>query len=213
MFESIHDESTTKEHDSRPLAHDRRRSLETRGKSGGRRSDWFHRAEASEGELALARATEPLTRAAGGSHSGLDDRLRRSRQAIDGAPLGRFTAAQRKEFTGLLKQLVQRSYERNIKGILDWNVEYLDEEPAETGVTVHSRATSKSNPRAEPITIDYRMLKASDRFRVYDIVTEGSSLVNNYKNQFNRILQKDGFDALIRRMKSKIEQGGEAHAK
>ena len=126
---------------------------------------------------------------------------------------GDLTASQRKEFTGLLKQLVQRSYERNIKGILDWNVEYLDEEPAEPGVTVHSRATSKSNPRAEPVTIDYRIMKASDRFRVYDIVTEGSSLVNNYKNQFNRILQKDGFDALIRRMKAKIEQGGEAHAK
>ena len=123
------------------------------------------------------------------------------------------TASQRKEFTGLLKQLVQRSYERNIKGILDWNVEYLDEEPSEPGVTVHSRATSKSNPRAEPVTIDYRIQKTSERFRVYDIVTEGSSLVNNYKNQFNRILQKDGFDALIRRMKAKIDQGGEAHAK
>jgi phospholipid transport system substrate-binding protein len=123
------------------------------------------------------------------------------------------TPAQRKEFTGLLKQLVQRSYERNIKGILDWNVEYLQEEPAEQGVTVHSRATSKNNPREEPVSIDYRILNESQGYRVYDIVTEGSSLVNNYKNQFNRIMQKDGYDALIRRMKAKITAGGEAHAK
>jgi len=123
------------------------------------------------------------------------------------------TAAQKKEFTGLLKQLVVRSYERNISGILDWKVEYLDEEPSSPGVTVHSRATSKNNPRAEPVTIDYKIAKTSNTFRVYDIVTEGSSLVNNYKNQFNRILQKEGFDALIRRMRSKIEQGGEAHAR
>jgi phospholipid transport system substrate-binding protein len=123
------------------------------------------------------------------------------------------TPAQRKEFTSLLKQLVQRSYERNIKGILDWNVEYGAEEPASPGITVHSQATSKNNPRAEPVSIDYRVLNESDSYRVYDIVTEGSSLVNNYKNQFNRVLQKDGYDALIRRMKAKIAAGGEAHAK
>ncbi len=123
------------------------------------------------------------------------------------------TPKQRKEFSGLLKQLVQRSYERNIKGILDWNVEYFAEEPADPGVTVHSRATSKTNPRAEPVTIDYRIVPTSGTYRVHDIITEGSSLVGNYKNQFNRIMQKDGYDALIRRMKAKIAQGGEAHAK
>jgi phospholipid transport system substrate-binding protein len=92
-------------------------------------------------------------------------------------------------------------------------VEYLAEEPTSPGVTVHSRATSKTNPRAEPVTIDYRIVPASGSYRVQDIVTEGSSLVGNYRNQFNRILQKDGYDALIRRMKAKIAQGGEAHAK
>ncbi len=138
-----------------------------------------------------------------------DDLARRSMESH----WNELTAGQKKEFTRLLKQLVQRSYERNIKGILDWNVEYLDEEPSSPGVTVHSRATSKNNPRAEPVTIDYKIVQTSSGLRVYDIVTEGSSLVNNYKNQFNRILQKDGFDALIRRMKAKVAQGGEAHAR
>ena len=47
---------------------------------------------------------------------------------------------------------------------------------------------------------------------MYDIVTEGSSLVNNYRNQFNRLMASNGYDALIRRMKDKIRKGGEAHA-
>jgi phospholipid transport system substrate-binding protein len=38
-------------------------------------------------------------------------------------------------------------------------------------------------------------------------VTEGSSLVNNYKNQFHRIIQKDGYDALVKRMKDKLAKG------
>ena len=120
---------------------------------------------------------------------------------------------QRKEFTEILKRLVQRSYEKNLKNILEYRVEYLGEEPGSDGIVVHTRASSADKPADEPITIDYRMLQGTATWKVIDIVTEGSSLVNNYKNQFNRILQKDGFDALIRRMKAKIEQGGEAHAK
>jgi phospholipid transport system substrate-binding protein len=122
------------------------------------------------------------------------------------------SAAQKKEFTGLLKQLVQRSYERNIKGILDWDLEYLAEAPAALGVSVRTRATSKSNTRSEPVSIDYQIVEEGGTFRVYDIVTEGSSLVNNYRNQFNRIMASNGYDALIRRMKDKIRKGGEAHA-
>jgi phospholipid transport system substrate-binding protein len=123
------------------------------------------------------------------------------------------TTAQRKEFTELLKELVRRSYERNIKGILDWRVEYLGEDSDPNGVTVHTRATSKTNTREEPISIDYKLVEVSDNWRVYDIVTEGSSLVGNYRSQFNRIYQKDGYQGVIRRMKSKIAKGGEAHAK
>jgi phospholipid transport system substrate-binding protein len=42
---------------------------------------------------------------------------------------------------------------------------------------------------------------------VIDVVTEGSSLVNNYKNQFHRVILKDGFEALMKRMKDKLAKG------
>ena len=114
--------------------------------------------------------------------------------------------AQRKEFTGILTTLVRRNYERNIKNILDYRVEYLGEEPGSEGVVVHSRASS-ANQREEPVAIDYQLLNAAGGWRVVDVVTEGSSLVNNYKNQFHRVIQKDGFDALVRRMKDKLAKG------
>jgi len=31
--------------------------------------------------------------------------------------------------------------------------------------------------------------------------------VNNYKNQFNRVSNKDGYDALLRKMKDKVAKG------
>jgi phospholipid transport system substrate-binding protein len=115
--------------------------------------------------------------------------------------------AQHKEFTDILKHLVQRSYEKNIKNILEYRVEYLGEEPGSEGVVVHTRANSDQKPQDEPITIDYQLMPSGSSFKVVDIVTEGSSMVNNYKNQFHRIIQKDGYETLIKRMKDKLAKG------
>jgi phospholipid transport system substrate-binding protein len=120
---------------------------------------------------------------------------------------GDLSDAQHKEFTDILRNLVRRNYERNIKNILDYRVEYLGEEPGSEGVVVHSRASSSSNRREEPISIDYQLMKEGGGWRVVDVVTEGSSLVNNYKNQFHRVIQKDGYEALVRRMKDKLAKG------
>ncbi|HEX9298312.1 MAG TPA: ABC transporter substrate-binding protein [Polyangiaceae bacterium] len=115
--------------------------------------------------------------------------------------------AQQKEFTDILKRLVQRNYERNIKNIQEYKVEYLGEEPGSDGVIVHTRASSTTNQREEPISIDYRLQQMGGSWKVVDIVTEGSSLVNNYKNQFHRIIQKDGYNALVKKMKDKLAKG------
>jgi phospholipid transport system substrate-binding protein len=115
---------------------------------------------------------------------------------------------QHKEFTDTLRALVQRSYERNIKDVLDFNVEYLREEKGEDGqVTVYTRATPKAKTGDEPVEIDYRMDQPDGKWRVVDIVTEDSSLVANYKSQFHRTIKKDGYDALIRKMKNKLAKG------
>jgi phospholipid transport system substrate-binding protein len=47
------------------------------------------------------------------------------------------------------------------------------------------------------------------KWQIYDIVTEGSSLIRNYRNQFRRVIEKKGFDELLRRMKAKRDKGGD----
>jgi phospholipid transport system substrate-binding protein len=126
-----------------------------------------------------------------------------------GSHWGELNEAQQKEFTGLLKQLVQRNYERNIKNILGYDVEYLGHEASgeDNNVIVHTRATSKTNKREEPLSIDYRLMPVGEGWSVVDIITEGSSLVNNYRSQFHKVIQKDGYDALLRKMKDKLAKG------
>jgi phospholipid transport system substrate-binding protein len=117
---------------------------------------------------------------------------------------------QHREFTDVLKKLVQHNYERSIKNILDYRVDYLGEDPGADSVVVRTRATSKTNVREDPVAIDYKLARIGDDWKVIDIVTEGSSLVNNYKNQFHRIIQKDGYEALIKRMKDKLAKNQSA---
>jgi phospholipid transport system substrate-binding protein len=117
---------------------------------------------------------------------------------------GERSEKERSDFTNVLKQLVRRSYERNLKNILEYQVEYLGEDATGDGVVVHTRAVGRSKGDGDPVNIDYEMSKLGDAWRVHDIVTEGSSLVNNYRNQFNRIIRKEGYPALYDRMQKKL---------
>ncbi|HEU4411830.1 MAG TPA: ABC transporter substrate-binding protein [Polyangiaceae bacterium] len=118
------------------------------------------------------------------------------------------SAEQKNEFKGLLKQLIQKNLEKSVKNTLNYNVSFLGEEPATGGVTVKTKAASKTNTREEPIEIGYSLHQTGGAWRAFDVWTEGSSMVNNYKNQFNRIITKEGFPALIKRMKTKLASGG-----
>ena len=53
------------------------------------------------------------------------------------------------------------------------------------------------------IPVDYRMLKRNDRWLAYDVVIEGVGLINNYRTQFNKIIQTSSYQALVDRMKTK----------
>jgi phospholipid transport system substrate-binding protein len=128
-------------------------------------------------------------------------------QASLGEQWGTLKPAQQAEFTGLLKQLVQQAYERNLKKTLDFNIEYTHEEPAGSGATVFTKATSKADKREDPIEISYALEKSGAGFKIVDIVTDDVSLVSSYRGQFVKTIKADGYDGLVRKMKDKISKG------
>ncbi|MEJ5377950.1 MAG: ABC transporter substrate-binding protein [bacterium] len=111
------------------------------------------------------------------------------------------TVQEQKEFVDLFGRLLQRSYSGKLAQYTDEKVEYLGEEIEGSRAEVRTKLVSKSME----IPIDYRMLKKSNEWRVYDVVIEGVSLVNNYRNQFNRIVVSSGYKELVQRMRNKWE--------
>jgi phospholipid transport system substrate-binding protein len=114
------------------------------------------------------------------------------------------TPEQRTEFVSLLRRLVQEQYERNLERTMNYQVTYDGADVRGQVVTVRTLARSATNRRAPAVSIDYQMKKVGGVWRVFDISTDGVSLVRNYRAQFNRIITRDGWDALITRMRDRL---------
>lgn len=118
------------------------------------------------------------------------------------------SAAEKKDFQELLQKLVRNAYKKNLKKTLNYDVQYNGVDNAKKGKLVKTVAKSKKNNREEPVSIDYVMNKDGSKWRVTDIVTEGSSMVSNYKSQFTKVLKKKDFDTLMKKMKDKLAKDG-----
>ncbi len=116
------------------------------------------------------------------------------------------TDDQRQEFMTVLEGLVKSAYEKSLHKTLDYDVAMKGESPLDGGVLVKTVATHRTNKRDAPVTIDYAVHKVGEQWKVFDIVTEGSSLVNNYKSQFTKVIRKKGFSELLVRMKKKLAE-------
>jgi phospholipid transport system substrate-binding protein len=113
------------------------------------------------------------------------------------------TPQEREEFSALFADLLERSYVGKIESYSGEKIVYLDESVEGDLATVRSKLVTKSGTQ---IPIDYRMQKAGDRWRVYDVLIENVSLVGNYRSQFNRIIQQSGYADLVQRLKTKQEE-------
>ncbi len=108
-------------------------------------------------------------------------------------------------FVSLLRQLVERQYQRNMESTLDYKVRWVGTEAIDEGVKVKSSASSVSKKRQPPITIDYSMSRSGKEWKVFDIFTDDVSLVRNYKRQFRRVIKEEGWKGLIDRMEKKLD--------
>jgi phospholipid transport system substrate-binding protein len=118
--------------------------------------------------------------------------------------LGRYwqplTEPQRSEFVGLFADLLERSYISKIDLYGGEKIVYNGERVDGDLATVSTKIITKNGTE---VPVDYRLFRRGDRWMVYDINIEGISLVSNYRTQFNKIIQTNGYNSLVERMKVK----------
>ena len=111
---------------------------------------------------------------------------------------------QQDQFLQLLRDLIEDNYVRGLRANLEYQIDYVGETTDKDGnVVVATKINTKRKGRPYVIAVDYVLVKDGDKLRAWDVKTDGLSLVDNYKEQFSKIIEKDGFDGLIAKMKKK----------
>jgi phospholipid transport system substrate-binding protein len=129
------------------------------------------------------------------------DEVELSRRTL-GGNWSKLNPAQQQEFTQLYRQILEKAY---IDKILSYNDEKI----------VFSKESMLSNDQAEvqtkvitsskEIPIFYRVILKDGTWKVYDVVVENVSLIQNYRSQFNSILAKKTPDQLLETLRTKVK--------
>jgi phospholipid transport system substrate-binding protein len=110
------------------------------------------------------------------------------------------TAEEQKEFVSLFSDLLEDTYIKKIERYSDEKIIYTGESVAGGNAVVKTKVITK---KETDIPLDYKLMKEASKWRVYDVVIEGVSLVNNYRSQFNEILGSNPYGELVKRLKNK----------
>lgn len=118
-----------------------------------------------------------------------------------GAEWRRRTPTEQKEFVDLFTELLKNSYVDSIESYRGEKVIYGRESIDEKYAEVETKITDQ---RGEEFAIDYRLTLQGAEWKVYDVVIENVSIVNNYRSQFGRILNRSSFAELLQAIREKV---------
>ncbi len=117
------------------------------------------------------------------------------------------TDAQFVEVRDLLRKLVEKNYHKNLNKTRDYDVTYRGgKDQGENLAKIRTEAKNKSKPRDPAVQVDYVIMESSGKYKVIDIITEGSSMTKNYYDQFHKMLTTadQGYPYLVQKLQKKI---------
>lgn len=122
--------------------------------------------------------------------------FRQMTQLAVGRNWAQATPEQQQRLVAEFRALLVRTYAASISSVADYKIDFkpLRMRPGDTDVIV---STEVSRPGSTPITIDYRMERQADGWKVYDVLVDNVSLVTTYRNSFNSEVRRGGIDGLI----------------
>lgn len=124
-----------------------------------------------------------------------------SRRSL-GAPWNNLSDKEKQEFVSLFQTLLVNTYADKIESYTGQGVHYVNERREKEYAEVRTKVlTGKTE-----IPLDYRLLNKESGWRVYDVVVDGVSLVNNYRGQFSKILRNGSYADLVDQLRKKSDK-------
>ena len=113
----------------------------------------------------------------------------------------RISPREQQEFLKLFTQLLEDSYVSNIESYNGEKVLYGRELQEQGFAEVDTKIVTS---KGEEFTVNYKLHERDGDWKIYDVVIENVSIVNNYRSQFSRLLSKSSFAELLDRIREKV---------
>lgn len=110
------------------------------------------------------------------------------------------TPEEQREFVEILAALLRRSYADNIESYTGQIVHYTREREDRNYAEVDTKIVIENRP---PFAINYKLHSVDKEWKVYDLIIDDISVVNNYRSQFDRVIAKTSYADLVRILKEK----------
>jgi len=111
--------------------------------------------------------------------------------------------AEQREFVDAFTQKLLMAYGRSVRATGDEKVQFNRETSDGNIARVETKVVSGNG---EALPIDYQLHDINGQWKVYDMVIDQISIVNNYRAQFERVIAKSSVKELLARMKQQNSQ-------
>jgi phospholipid transport system substrate-binding protein len=107
------------------------------------------------------------------------------------------TPNEQQEFVEVFVELLKDAYLTQIESYGGEKILYLGETREGSYADVKTKIVSK---KPAEFSVNYKLHLTNGEWKVYDVVVENISIVNNYRSQFSRIISKSSDEELLRKM-------------
>ncbi len=107
---------------------------------------------------------------------------------------------EKKEFVGIFTETLKDTYIGETDSYSGEKVIYLREKQDNKYSKVQTKFITKTRKEA---SVDFRLLNNGGKWKIYDVIIEGVSLVNNYRSQFSNILIRSSHEELVQKIRLK----------
>jgi len=110
------------------------------------------------------------------------------------------TARERQEFMQLFGDLLERAYIARLETYSGEQIALVADESVGNRAIVKTKVITR---RGAEIPVEYRMLRRGKSWRAYDVVLGGYSLVDSYRAQFDKVIQRTSYRQLVQQVREK----------
>ncbi len=117
-----------------------------------------------------------------------------------GSEWRRLDAQKQKEFVSVFTDLLEKTYAHKIDLYNGQKVVFAGETADQESAQVDTRLVDS---KGQAFSVVYKMHRVNGKWKIYDLVVENISLVNNYRSQFRRVIVNSSFEELMEKMREK----------